>query len=90
MVSWRVVPGNAAPFNPDDLLDIEEVAKRLHTDVGWVREKIRKRCSNAMPCFNVGRHVVFSWLEVSQWIRNSPRPTHVPHKRRVKAKGDHA
>ena len=68
-------------FNPGDLLSIEEVARRLHTDVAWVREKCRRRCPNPIPVFNLGRHLLFDWVQVSAWIRNSPRPVHARHVR---------
>ena len=71
----------------DQFISIEEVALRLHTDVGWVREKIRRRCPNPMPVFNLGRHLVFDWGQVAQWVRNSPRPRHAAHKRRKKPEG---
>ena len=29
-------------FNPEDLLPIGEVARRLHVNVAWVREKVRR------------------------------------------------
>ena len=74
----------ASAFNPSDLLSIEEVAARLKTDVAWVREKIRRRWSNPMPVYNVGRHLLFDWQQVSEWIRNCPRPVHGPHIRRKK------
>jgi hypothetical protein len=72
------------PFDPNDLLPIVEVARRLHADVAWVREKCRRRCPNPMPVHNLGRHLVFNWVEVSEWIRKSPRPIHAAHKRRKK------
>jgi excisionase family DNA binding protein len=71
-------------FNPADLLSIEEVAARLKTNVAWVREKIRRRCSNPMPVYNLGRHLLFDWQQVSEWIRNCPRPVHGRHVRRTK------
>ncbi len=74
----------AASLAPDQFISIEEVARRLHTDVGWVREKIRRRCSNPMPVFNLGRHLVFDWAQVVEWVRSSPRPIHAAHKRRTK------
>lgn len=67
-------------------LSIEEVAARLRADVGWVREKIRRRCPNPMPVFNLGRHLLFDWAQVEQWVRNSPRPVHAAHKRRWRKK----
>jgi hypothetical protein len=68
--------------SPTPFLSIEEVASRLRTDVGWVREKIRRRCPNPMPVFNLGRHLLFDWVQVEEWVRNSPRPIHAAHKRR--------
>lgn len=82
------VPAVVTPveFNPTDLLPIEEVARRLHTDVAWVREKCRRRCPRPIPVYNLGRHLVFSWSDVCDWIRSTPRPIHAAHKRRKKTK----
>jgi excisionase family DNA binding protein len=66
----------------DQFVSIEEVARRLHADVSWVREKIRRRCRNAIPVYNLGRHLLFDWQQVSEWVRNSPRPIHTAHRRR--------
>jgi hypothetical protein len=63
-------------------LSIEEVAARLRTDVGWVREKIRRRSPNPMPVYNVGRHLLFEWVKIEEWVRNSQRPKHAAHRRR--------
>ncbi len=76
----------SAGFNPEDLLSIEELARRLHTDVAWVREKTRRRCSNAIPVYNLGRHLLFDWSQVSEWIRNTPRPVHARHRRKKSEK----
>jgi hypothetical protein len=53
--------------------------------VAWVREKCRRRCSNPIPVFNLGRHLMFDWIQVSEWIRSSPRPVHARHRRRKKS-----
>ncbi len=66
----------------DEFISIEEVARRLHADVPWVREKIRRRSPNPMPVHNLGRHLVFDWVKVVEWVRSSPRPVHAAHKRR--------
>ena len=71
-------------FNPADLLPIEEIARRLHADVSWVREKVRRRCSSPIPVYNLGRHLLFDWTQVSEWIRNTSRPIHTRHVRRKK------
>jgi excisionase family DNA binding protein len=67
-------------------ISIEEVAARLRTDAGWVREKIRRRCPNQMPVINIGRHLLFEWSKVEEWVRNTPRPLHAAHRRRWKKK----
>jgi hypothetical protein len=72
------------PIVPENLIPIEELARRLHQDMGWVREKCRRRCPNPIPVFNLGRHLLFDWTQVCEWIRNSPRPIHSAHKRRTK------
>jgi hypothetical protein len=73
-----------ATLSPEDLLPIEELARRLHHDVAWVREKCRRRCPSPIPVFNLGRHLLFDWTQVSEWIRNTPRPIHARHVRRKK------
>jgi hypothetical protein len=72
-----------APLSaPDQFISIEEVARRLHTDVGWVREKIRRRSPNPMPVFNLGRHLVFDWAQVVEWVRTTGRgAAHMKHHR---------
>ncbi len=77
-----VVPGTPIPL--ENLIPIEELAKRLHQTVSWVREKCRRRCSNPIPVYNLGRHLLFDWAQVSEWIRNTPRPIHARHRRRRK------
>jgi hypothetical protein len=76
---------SSAEFDPANLLSIEEVAARLKTDVPWVREKCCRRCPNPIPVYNVGRHLLFHWVDVCNWIRNSERPIHAYHRRRKKA-----
>jgi len=78
------VVSSITPLDSDQFVSIEEVARRLHADVPWVREKIRRRCPNPMPVFNLGRHLVFDWAQVVEWVRKSPRPIHAAHRRRAK------
>lgn len=66
----------------DQFISIDEVARRLRANVSWVREKIRRRSPNPMPVFNLGRHLLFDWVQVVEWVRHSPRPVHAAHKRR--------
>ena len=72
----------AQPFNPSDLLPIDEVARRLHCEISWIREKIRRRCPNPLPVYNLGRHLIFEWSKVCEWIRQSGRgQAHTKHHR---------
>ncbi len=85
-----VAPELPAAFNSEDLLPIEEIARRLcksmtlKEGVAWVREKCRRRCPNPIPVYNLGRNLLFDWIQVSEWIRSSPRPIHAAHRRRTK------
>jgi hypothetical protein len=81
-LSVTALSASSPLFNPDDLLSIEQLAARLRTDVAWVREKIRRRCPNPLPTYNLGRHLLFHWPAVCAWIVNSPRPVHAKHVRR--------
>jgi hypothetical protein len=73
---------------PQNLITIEEMARRLRPDlplekgIAWVREKCRRRSPNPIPVYNLGRHLMFDWIQVSEWIRNLSRPIHAPHHRR--------
>jgi hypothetical protein len=62
----------SAPIPPENLITVQEMARRLRPDlseeggVSWVRE-------------------MFDWIQVSEWIRSSPRPVHARHHRRKKS-----
>ena len=77
-----------AAFNSEDLLPIEEIARRLcksmtlEDGVAWVREKCRRRCPNPIPVYNLGRNLLFDWTQVSEWIRETGRGhAHMKHYR---------
>jgi len=76
---------------PENLITIEELARRLRPDVSpekgiaWVREKCRRRSPNPIPAYNLGRHLMFDWTKVSAWIQGLSRPVHAPHRRRKNA-----
>ena len=75
-------------FGPDDTMSIGEIACWLRSDdppekgIQWVREKCRPRSPNPIPFKNLGRNLVFSRIAVSEWIRNTQRTVHAPHRRR--------
>jgi hypothetical protein len=92
MQRLKIVSAPAGAFNPQDLLTVEQLAARLRPDlaeakgVQWVREKIRRRCPYPMPVYNLGKHLLFDWTAVSEWIRSAPRPVHALHIRRKTVK----
>jgi hypothetical protein len=87
----EITPAPTSPFAPENLITIEEMARRLRPDVpqekgiAWVREKTRRRSPNPIPAYNLGRHLMFDWILVSEWIRNTSRPIHSAHRRRKSA-----
>ena len=58
-----------SPLDPADLLDLTELSQRLRVKPSCVHEWLRKRGTpDCIPVFKLGRHLRFSWLEVSAWI----------------------
>lgn len=59
-----------SPLDPADLLDLPELSQRLRVKPSCVHEWLRKRgTSDCIPFFKLGRHLRFSWSEVSEWVR---------------------
>ena len=83
------------PYELGDALGIDAVAAWLRPGVpsekgiAWVREKSRRRCATQLPCKNLGRALVFSKIEITNWLQKLERPVHAPH-RRSKAPGKKA
>jgi hypothetical protein len=82
MLAPSKVAAPSVVIPPENLIPIEELAKRLHQTEAWVREKCRRRCPNPIPVYNLGRHLLFDWTQVSEWIRAISRPVHLRHVRR--------
>lgn len=62
-------PAVVSPLDPADLLDVKELSKRLRVRPSCIHEWLRRRGTpNCLPCFKLGRHLRFSWREVSAWI----------------------
>lgn len=78
------------PYSPEDALSIEQVAAWLRPGVSegiaWVREKIRRRCANPIPVRNMGHALLFSKIEITNWLQNLERPRHAAHPPRRKKK----
>jgi hypothetical protein len=83
------LPSSELHFGPDDTMSIAEMARWLCSDdtpekgIQWVREKCRPRSPNPIPFKNLGRNLVFSRIEVSDWIRNTQHTVHARHRRRT-------
>ena len=71
-------PANSGLFY--EVIDAEELAKRLRIPQSWVRDGTRARCADPIPCLRFGRYVRFQWLapELESWIArhkcNSRKP----------------
>jgi hypothetical protein len=54
-----------------EFIDSEELARRWHVPVSWMRDQVRKRAEDPLPHVSLGKYVRFLWgspaLEL--WIR---------------------
>ncbi len=85
-------PKTTTPNEPGDALGIDAVAACLRPDVprekgiAWVREKVRRRCVAQLPCRNLGRALLFSKIEITNWLQKLERPVHAAHPPRRRKK----
>lgn len=54
-----------------EFIDSEELARRWHVPVSWIRDQVRRRAEDPLPHVSLGKYVRFLWgspaLEL--WIR---------------------
>jgi excisionase family DNA binding protein len=50
------------------LLTVNEIAELLHVPVSWVYGRVRKRCTECLPGFRLGKYWRFSKREVLAWV----------------------
>ena len=80
------------PYEPADALGIDAVAAWLRPGVPrdegirWVREKVRRRCVARLPVKNLGRALLFSKIEITDWLQKLERPVHSAHPPRRRKK----
>lgn len=62
-------------FDPADILEPPELAKRLKVPTTWIYERTRRRtaalstgASKPLPYFRLGKYLRFSWVAVSAWL----------------------
>jgi len=54
-----------------EVIDAAELAKRLSLPESWIRDQVRTRAIDPIPCFRFGRYVRFEWLhpELANWLQ---------------------
>jgi len=60
------------PRNPtSELIDADELARRLSLPVSWIRSHTRQRTTDEIPTVRFGRYCRFDWTspKLQQWIR---------------------
>lgn len=57
-----------AAFDSQSLLTIEDVAELLKLPVSWVYERTRRRSSDRLPGFRLGKYWRFRKAEVLSWL----------------------
>ena len=52
------------------IIDAPELSKRLTLPVTWIRDQVRSRAADPIPCLRFGRYVRFRWNspELNAWI----------------------
>ncbi len=54
---------------PDQLLTVTEVAALLHLPVSWVYGRMRKRASDRLPGYRLGKYWRFREQEILEWVK---------------------
>jgi len=57
-------------FEASEVIDAGELAKRLSLPESWVRDQVRCRATDPIPCLRFGRYVRFRWQhpDLVKWI----------------------
>ena len=60
--------GTSTPYF--EVLTSEQFAERLSLPVTWVRDQVRRRAKDPIPCLRLGKYVRFQWgsPELEAWI----------------------
>ena len=56
---------------PDyEIIDCTELAKRLTVPTSWVRDQVRTRAIDPIPCLRLGRYCRFQWGHpaLAEWL----------------------
>ena len=54
-----------------EIVDCKELGKRLCLPESWVRDQVRNRAGDPIPCLRFGRYVRFRWQspELLDWLK---------------------
>ncbi len=68
------MPVYNSPFGVE-IIDAEELARRLHVRASWIRDNVRTRAADPIPHLKLGRRVLFEWgeAELAAWIERRRR-----------------
>jgi hypothetical protein len=62
----------ATPTPPTsfELIKADELAQRLNLPASWVRDQVRSRATDPIPCLRFGRYVRFQWghPDLIEWL----------------------
>jgi excisionase family DNA binding protein len=61
-------PSSRQPVSSHELLTVEEVAVKLHVPPSWVYGHTRRRATNRIPGFRLGKYWRFREADVNAWI----------------------
>lgn len=55
-------------INPDDIMTLEEFMQFYKVTRAWLKEKLRRRCKDRIPCRNLGKALRFYKPETDAWF----------------------
>lgn len=61
-------PASVPAIEPQDILTLREVSRRLKVSDRWVYEKTRRRTPDPLPVIRIGRYVRFHWPTIVRWL----------------------
>ena len=56
-----------------ELLTVDEIARKLNISVSWIYSNARKKGTNSIPHFKIGKYIRFQEDVVRQWLENQQR-----------------
>jgi hypothetical protein len=53
-----------------EIIDVDELSKRLRLPASWLREQTRSRAADKIPHLRFGRYVRFAWgsSDLREWL----------------------